>query len=119
MPAGASVRTGTEHTSVPAVTSRSASGGPSVTTWSGSRPGTASTVYCHTPAHSGPTRTVTPVAPLSTPLADSSAITRSGPGRPAHATAVDSANPLALGDDGTGTGTVIGGGAGREGDGDA
>ena len=37
----------------------------------------------------------------------------------AHATAVDSANPLALGDDGTGTGTVIGGGAGREGDGDA
>ena len=57
MPAGAPVRTGMLHTSVPAVTSRSEPAAPRVTTCSGSALGICTTVHCQVPAHIGPVTT--------------------------------------------------------------
>jgi hypothetical protein len=116
MPSGAWVRTGTEHTSVPAVTSRSALGGPWVTTCNGSRPTTLSTVYCQVPAHSGPSRAVTVADPLTRPLDRSTAITRSAPGWPLQLTAYASVNPLDWDGDGNGPGGSRPAGAGSDGE---
>ena len=119
MPSGAWVRTGTEHTSVPAVTSRSALGGPWVTTCNGSRPTTLSTVYCQVPAHSGPSRAVTVADPLMRPLDRSTEITRSAPGWPLQLTAYASVNPLDWDGDGNGPGGSRPAGADSHSEGDA
>src|SRR2546430_8695226 len=100
MPGGAPLRTRSEHTSVPAATSTSAPGGPWLTTCNGSRCGTARTVSCQVPAHSGPTRTDTVVVPSMTPWVRSSATTRAAPGWPAQLTADAAGNPVGGLDDG-------------------
>src|SRR5207244_1689437 len=112
MPAGASVRTGTEQTSVPAVTITSAVGGPLVTTCSGSRPVTASTVYCQVPEHSGPAWAVATADRPSSPCARSRASTCPAVGCPAQLTAYASGKRGAaldggmLGNDQLGCGTA-------------
>jgi hypothetical protein len=118
MPSGACVRTATEHTSVPAVTSRNAVGGPCVTTCNGSRPATFTTVYCQVPAHSGPSRAVTVADPPTRPLAFSTAATRSIPGWPLQVTAYASLNPLDWDGVGSGGGGVLPVRADTEGDAD-
>ncbi|MFD0583548.1 hypothetical protein [Dactylosporangium darangshiense] len=54
-------RTSAVQGSVPAVTTVSEVGLPFVITRSGSLPVTLSTVYCHTPAHTGAFSTLTPL----------------------------------------------------------
>jgi hypothetical protein len=98
------VRTGTEQTSVPAVTSCSAFGAPCVTTCNGSRPATLSTVYCQVPAHSGPCRAVTADELPIRPFARRTAMTSSAPGRPLQLTAYPSGNPAEMDGDGSGAG---------------
>src|SRR5438094_5804032 len=82
-----------EHTSVPAATSTSPLGPDLVSTWTGSRSGTESTVYCHVPAHSG--GVITPPGSMSVCLR-TTAITCSVLGRPAQSTAVYSGHGTAV-----------------------
>ena len=116
MPAGASMRTGMLHTSVPAVTTVSALGRPLVTTASGSRSGTVDArVYCQVPAHSGPVSHGHPRTGRQQPGSRRSTRTTWAPvGRPPQATANDSAKPVgdASGDDVSGA-VVVGGAVGQ------
>lgn len=80
------MRTSGVHTSVPAVTSVNAAGVPRVTTCSGSRPDTLSSVYCQPPAHIGASVTVTWAVREITSSARTSATTLEAAGYPAQAT---------------------------------
>lgn len=122
MPVGATARTRAVQTLVPAAIKVSAAGGPWVTTRSGSRSGIRSSVYCQSPAQSGPVCTVAVAHPGRTSARRSTEITALPSGWPWQATAVCSLNAgdmgggIAIGGWVTtgvvGTGAVDDGGAG-------